>query len=213
MNNYSEGSKIGLTLCSQSYLVGGNWGYLSNEHTDYEKLVSLLQEDKSVIKLLYTSNGVVVIANPTVLNEVIATVEPALVNPEVQKAHASREGLEQHKCLKFFEEIVKGSSSKYGRAYNGFTEYNVGIYSSNDTAKIRLNGIEYPAYKLTIQEMLECLKQLNRFKQVYLKVEMSGMQEFVSLTDLLKDAGSLVSIIKALELSPTGTGVFVTFRV
>lgn len=212
MKNFSEGAKIGLTLCSQSYLVGGNWGYLNREHTDYERLLSMLKEEKSVIKLLPVSNGVIVIGNLLVLKDLITEVEPELITAEVQKAHQGRKAVEKHKCLKFFEAIVKGTA-KYGNSYNGFTEYNIGIYSSNDTSKIRLNGIDYPAYKLTVQEMIECLKQLNRFKKTYVKTEIGGTQGFISIPEILKEQNGVSAIINGLELSPTGTGVFLTLRV
>lgn len=209
MKIYSEGTKLGLTLCSQSYLVGGNWGYLNIEHTDYNKILNLLNEEKGIIKLMPVSNGVIVISNQAVLHDLISEVDSSIITQEVQKAHQERVDLESHKCLKFLESVVKGTS-KYGESYNGFTEYNVGIYSSNDTSKIRLNGIEYPAYKLTIQEMLECLKQLSRFKKVYVKAytEIECKEEFIQVPEIVT-----ASLIKSLELSPTGTGVFITFRV
>ncbi len=214
MNKFSDGSKIGLTLCSQSYLVGGNWGYLSNDHSEYDVLLEMLRGERELIKLLHVSNGVIILGNTNVLQSIIAEVEPNMAMGEVNKSHQVRNVVEKNKCLKFFEEIVKGIDNQ-GNDYGDFTEYHIGIYSSNNGAKIRLNGIDYVAYKLTVQEIIECLKQLNRFKKVYVKVNRNGNDniEFVKLNDILSEVDGLSAIIKALEISPTGTGVFITIRI
>ena len=111
MQNYSDGAKVGLTLCSQSFLVGGNWGYLSKEHTEYEKLLSLLMSEKGVIKLVEVSNGVIVISDKRVLHELIQSVDSELITNEVLKVHKIREIVERNKCLKFFEDIVRDETT------------------------------------------------------------------------------------------------------
>ena len=105
----SQGAKVGVTLCSTSFLVGGNWGYLSDSHKDYTTLLNLLQEDRQMVSLIKVSNGVIVQCNPTFLIETIKEVESSIDMNKVIKLSKERKSEEKQKCLKFLESIVKKS--------------------------------------------------------------------------------------------------------
>ena len=71
-----------------------------------------------------------------------------------------------------------------------------------------MNGIEYPAFSLTVLEALKQVNQLSKYAEIYISVG----NGFEKLTDVV-NMNKLDAVHNGLEISSTMTGVFVTIRV
>ena len=73
---------------------------------------------------------------------------------------------------------------------------------------MRVNGIEYPAYSLSI---VEAVKEIIKLKN-HLDIYISTKDSFISLNEI-NNLNDINKLSEGLEISNTLTGVFLTIRV
>lgn len=190
-------------IASNSFYVGGNWGFVLKDNEEYNQILTILRQDKNV-KYLTVSNGLIVFCDMGYLTQTISQVES--VTPEIVEKQKSRASIEIVEFQKFLTQIVH-SSSKYGIVEDGYTEYNIGLYSCNNLHKIRLNGVEYPAFSLSIVEACKEILKISNVMDVYINAE----GKFVNIKKL-QEGLKIQNIVSNLEISNTLTGAFLTIR-
>ena len=202
MNNL--GLNMAATIAADSFNVGGNWGFLSENNRDFDKILSILRSDNT-IKMYSVSNGYIIFVNPNYLSSVISQVE--VVTPEVWSRQQTRVSTEVTELQRYLTNILR-KSVRPTQVNPEYEEYTFAIYSCNTLHKLRLNGIEYPAFSLSEKEVIKELAKLRNYVEIYFSVE-SG---FKYIGELSGSAG-IEEVVKGWEISDTITGVFMTIRI
>lgn len=190
---------------SDSFYVGGNWGFILDTHPDYERILNILNNVDSTVKVYQVANGLLLLVNPNYLQSVISQVEQ--ITPEIINRHQSRVSLETKEFQSLVNSIYKGDC-RYCNRTADYEEYVIGAYSCNNMHKIRLNGVEYPAYNLTILEALKTLSVLTKYVDIYINTG----RGFENLNTVISN-NMINDVYRGLEISNTMTGVFFTIRV
>lgn len=190
---------------SDSFYVGGNWGFILDTHPDYERILKILNGVDNSVRIIHVSNGLILLVNPTYLQSVISQVEP--VTPEILNRHQTRVASESKEFQTLINSIYQGNCRYANRGVN-YEEYVIGVYSCNNLHKIRLNGVEYPAYNLTILEALKTLNVLTKYVDIYINV--GG--HFEDLKNVISN-NMINEVYNGMEISNTLTGAFFTIRV
>ena len=206
-NSMNDNSmNLAAVIASNSFYVGGNWGFVLKENEEYEKIINILKSiNNGGINLLEVSNGMIVFCNTQYLANAINQVDP--ISTDVWNKQNTRLKSEILEFQKFLTGILRGNS-KYGEKRNGYIEYNIGLYSCNNLHKMRVNGIEYPAYSLSI---VEAVKEIIKLKN-HLDIYISTKDSFISLNEI-NNLNDINKLSEGLEISNTLTGVFLTIRV
>lgn len=191
-------------IASNSFYVGGDWGFVLNSNEDYETIFNMLKSDSNV-KVIEVYNGIIVFCNPQYTLSAISQVEE--VSAEDKEKQQTRLQTETLEFQKFLTDILR-DKCKYGVDCDTYKEYNIGIYSCNSTHKIRLNGVEYPAFSLTLKEAFKEIKKLQGRLSVYINT----YDGFFEISDI-NTSEMFLSMLEGLEISNTLTGAFLTIRI
>lgn len=198
-----------LVHCAGSFRFGGNWGYIRTSHPEFETLKEeFLGADKNVVTIQKVANGALVLAKREYLSKVANELLPGIIDGNFIQHAKHRESDERKKFLTFVERVLK-EKSKHVIKKNGYSELTLGIYSSNEVNAIRINGEDYPAYRLTAQEAL---------KAFMMKGQELGRETFVKTSDSFIPIKTIqssdwVKVFGGLEISDSDTGVFITLRI
>ena len=202
------GLNMAAVVASNSFYVGGNWGFVLRENSEFEQIMGILQNSMrqgAPIKMVNTSNGVIVFVAPNHLQNVISQVEQ--ITPDIMQKQQTRVQAETAEFQNYLRNVLRGTCKVTHQAAT-FDVYVFAIYSCNNLHKIRLNGIEYPAFSLTVLEALKQVNQLSKYAEIYISVG----NGFEKLTDVV-NMNKLDAVHNGLEISSTMTGVIVTIRV
>ena len=89
-----------------------------------------------------------------------------------------------------------------------YVEYNIGLYSCNNLHKVRVNGIEYPAFSLTLQEALKEIIKLRDKMTIYANTQ----DGFFELNQLLSQKNMSV-FYNGMDIANSTNAVFLTIRI
>ena len=202
------GLNMAAVVASNSFYVGGNWGFVLRNNGEFDKIMGIIQNSMrqgAPIKLMPVSNGVIVFIAPNNLQNIISQVEQ--ITPDVIQKQHTRVQEETNEFQNYLRNVLRGSC-KAVQQTSTYDEYVFAIYSCNNLHKIRLNGIEYPAFSLTVLEALKQVNQLTKYAEIYINVG-NGFDRLDEVVSMNK----LDSVYNGLEISITMTGVFLTIRV
>ena len=208
MESLTDGAKLAIVLCVGAYAFGGNWGYIRRED-DLQGKLELIREEKGNVNALRARNGALVIADPNFLAYNVNAIVPNAINSSFVELAKKRKEEERTAFMKFLKSVAEGKS-RFTKGQNGRYTFNLGIYSINETNLIRQNGIEYPAYKISLNEALGHLAYLAKegYKVVAHALDENGNDNYDTPFNLGSNSRGLKSIYRGLELADTGTGVF-----
>lgn len=198
-----ESRQIAAVRASDAFYVGGNWGIFVDNEEDYQKFYDILTADRDV-RVLKAQNGVIAFADTKFLYDSLCQVTS--VPQEVVALHKSRVGLEVAELKKIMNSVYSGTS-KYAKMQNGNIDINIGLYSCNKGHKIFVNGIEYCAVSLSLEEALKVLKEYTAYSNVFVYTG-NGYKEIREL-DFSRDEALIAS---GLTLANSSTGAFLTLR-
>lgn len=213
IDKLSDGAKVAIVLCAKAFRFGGNWGYL-NPGNEFSGYLESLKGEKANVKAFKVSNGAVVLVNEGFLATNVNAVVPNAINGSFVEMAKKRRQEELERFDKFLKSVVSGKS-KYVKGAKGSYALTLGILSVNETNTIRLNGKEYPAYKVNV---LECLEHLHRLEQQGYKVAVHAVKEDGSSVydapfNLGGNSKGLQAVYRGLEISDTQTGVFIKIAI
>ena len=203
------GVNMACVAAADSFYIGGNWGFILKSHPDFNQMYSIMKKDGNV-KIYEVENGIIVFVNPNYLHSVLSQVDETFTqNPvETQKIlnrHQNRASEEITNFKNYLLRVLKGSAT-INRTPD-YEEFVFAIYSCNNLHKLRLNGIEYPAFSITEVEAIKEIVKMRKYGEVYFAVE----NGFKNITELSGDKG-INEVLKGLEISPTMNGTFMTVR-
>ena len=211
----SAAAKQAIVLCAEAFRFGGNWGFIRRDNRDSEGIIEALKTERQNFKVYPVANGYIVVAEKNFLANAVNSVVPNAINGGFVEKANQRADVEKQKFVKFLDSIANGKSN-YVRQGNGYVELELGIYSVNDTNLIRLNGKDYPAYKLELMEALNYARYLvNKGKQVYVKAinPADGSVTWGTIEQLAYSGQGVAAMYKAVEISDSNTGAFLTMRI
>lgn len=212
LDKLSNGSKMAIVMCANAFRFGANWGLLRKSNSEYKGILEALKEEKQNTRVTMVENGCIIECKEQFLANAVNTAVPNAIDGEFVNIAVKRKEDEKGKFRKFVKNAVDGKN-KYVTQCNGYKEFVVGLYCVNDTNFIRINGKDIPSYKLTLAEALPALKMfLEAGMQVYIPVEVSeGNVKFMPIGECVPNA--IPQVFKAMEISDTDTGVFLTVRI
>lgn len=196
------GVNMAASIAADSFYVGGNWGFLLEENSEYDAILDIL--NNSNVKKIRLSNGYLVFCDYEYLKNVIARVEP--LTEESINRYRTRLQREIPELQKLLTSIIRGNC-KYVEDCGSYYEINIGLYCTNNMHKMRINGIEYPAFTLSLSEALKEIVKINSRVPLYIYVS----RNFEKLSEVLA-INSLEPLYSGLEIASSGTGVFLTLR-
>lgn len=196
------GIQMGATITADSFLVGGNWGFVLDSNEDAERILDILKTDEHN-KVIRVMNGHIVICNKEILAKNIQQVMP--ITQEILTVHKNRLNTEILEFQKYLTQILRRGMPKGMFDSNDTVEYTFGIYSCNKMHKLRLNGIEYPAFNLTLSEIVPELLKLRKKMDLYAGVS-EGYMDIKNITDIEK-------LYRGLELAESQNGVLMSICV
>lgn len=206
----SDGSKLAIVLVAHAFRFGGNWAFIRKDDNEFKGKLELLKDEKPHIDAKPLSNGALILMDRGFLTKNVNAVVPGGINKEfVDRANELKLD-EQGKYTKFIESVLTGKS-RFLENKNSYYELVMGTYCINDTNLIKVNGVDYPAYKLSLEEMLNELRRLNvkHRRQILIKVANESGFGFMPLETAMKNPKA---IHRGLEIADSNTGVFVTLR-
>lgn len=210
----TDGGKLAIVLCANAFRFGGNWGFIKSDKRDFKGQLETLRQEKPHIKAIKVENGALILAEENFLaHNVNLAVPNAIGTPFAQMAFKRKEE-ERARFNKFVESVAKGKSS-HVKSSQGYYSLTLGVFCVNDTNAIRVNGKDYPAYKLTLLEALTYVNQLtNTGKKVFVRaVREDGTSYFDLVGNLANNAKGVADIYRGLEIAESDTGVFLSIRI
>lgn len=218
INNLSDGGKTAIVLCAGSFRFGGNWGFLPKTTPGYESILETLKTEHKSVTIIAVSNGSLILCDKNYLAFNVNTVVPNAINGDFAAMAAQRNHDEKIRFYKFVKSIHEGKTKGdyIHTLKDGTKEITLGVYSMNDTNRISINGIDYPAYKLTLMEALDSLRQLKnaghlvQAKAIHPKTGVAG---FGDIEQLSLNSNGRIGLYLALEIADSKTGAFLTLRV
>ena len=185
---YPDEEQLAVIAISQNVLNGCPWEFIRSD-PKYAKAKSAFDKNPNVSlqEVTYDHNlkkgGYLVYMDMGYLCNLLVREAPGLIDSkDLDKAKLHR------------EEAAKGLIEKMKAGYRGI----IGIYCTNDSQTITVSGKTYPAYALTLREMLQVAEKLNYgivFGQA-VRSPQSAMQK--------EDA-----LLKALTVAPSSNAMFI----
>lgn len=212
IDNISVGGQQAIINCSAAYRNGGNWGLLREKNDrDYKRKLDELATEKTNVMVETLANGSLILCKEKFLVDSINAIVPGAIDATYQQKREERIKEDRDKFTKFIDSVAAGKAVEVQKIDGGY-ELVIAIYSLNKVNTIKLNGISYPAYKVTAPEVAKWLmsKCPNR---AYVKcITPDGRQTFELLEKVAKNGAMQKGMYKGLEISDTDTGVFMTLR-
>jgi hypothetical protein len=210
----TDGGKLALVLCANSFRFGGNWGFLKSDKSDFRGQLDTLKQEKPNIRAIPVSNGALILANENFLAHNVNLAVPNAINGSFVDMANKRRNDERQRFSKFIENVANGKSS-HVKSKGGYYELILGVFCVNETNAIRLNGNDYPAYKLNMIEALEYANQLTATgKKVYARaIKEDGEQVFDLVANLATNSKGVAALYRGLDIADSETGLFLTLRI
>lgn len=211
VRDLSEGGKLALVKCANAFRLGCNWGFVP-QSVNYKKELEILVEERPSVKLLKVSNGAIVICDEQFLVYNINRALPGVLSEEgYYEISKTRQHDERQNFERWLSKVVSGKKAKGVKDCGDYYEVTVGLYSINEGNLIRVNEIDYPAFRFRLDAVLDYLHEIAH-DRVRVAAMLDGEIKYVTL-DECHDKKVLRGVQEALEISSTMTGVFFTFYV
>lgn len=154
--------------CHSALYWGGSWSLVSENDADYEackELVNELSTYGNGVRAWDVRGGLLLTAPPEWLIGVMMTLAPNFFSSHCEDFKARATGVaneEGQLFLNYWQKAVAGGND----CFSAVTKDNVrrmtgtiGVYCTNSVNTIAVNGITYPAFKLTADQLLIIMAQ------------------------------------------------------
>lgn len=209
----TEGEKTAIVLIEPSFKNGSNWILLpDNDRRTKGYIEDLLTVKKNLVASRVSNGYVVQVDKRFIVNSINSIAGNSLNHRFVDYAQ-KREKEAKDSFSRFLTRLKDGKVKQAKKIGNGL-EITIAVYSLNEVETIRLRGVDYPAYRVTLMEALQAFHELSKegyVPQVKAK-HPNGDTVFDNVFSLASNTNGLKAINEALEISDTDTGVFVTLR-
>lgn len=137
MAKYPIEEQIAIGLISKNILNGCSWEFV-RDNQDVRKNETALRQSK-YCNLIKNKTGYIVTMTFQRILEILGKEAPGLF---------TKQDLEI--ASKHRQEALVALDQKMKKGYNG----QIGIFCTNDSTSITINGVRFPAYTVTLQELL-----------------------------------------------------------
>lgn len=186
-----QGVQYAITTVLPNISNGAFWGFTSMR--EIESHVQAIREAAPNIVARRLNNACLIEVNPTYLLQAVQAIDPEAIGQQelndIMEAKASA-----HLAFEKFLLARGKSSAKTGKLWDGI----IGIYCTNDVTSIASKGINYPAFRLNLSDVLNYLHTYGY------TVEVGGRMIPAASAIRIQDN----SLWDSLQLSPTKTGIF-----
>lgn len=219
VNKVSVGSQKVFMTCLNSFTFGCNWGFLKSGTQDFAESIEMLKEEKNNISLNKVSNGVIITCSEKYLMNILNTLFDGKCPIQYQQL-AERRKTELGVFQKWLTKLcnsTKGLDYAKQKNINGrnVTQVTFALYGVNDSHSIRVNGIEYPDFKLTIAEALSVMLSKPEFANMGIAVrtlnadKSAYVETYIPAQQLYNNDNAVKAFFKATMISEANTGLFV----
>lgn len=214
IRNLTDGAKEAIVLMAPAFRFGGNWGYIEEGNPHLDSTMSSLVRERPNIQAYKVGNGAVVFAKPAYLVQVVNSVVPNVLRSDFQQYASDLRDKDLAEFEKTFDRALKGEG-RFVKKAPEYLEFTVGVFSVNDTNIVSPKGVDFPAYKLTMTDVL--IKMMEKAQAAGRTLFAYGATDDKSGFDraekMFSSRQGQVAIYRGMEISPTKTAVFLTVRI
>lgn len=185
---YPSEEQLAIISISKNVLNGCSWEFV-RKSVDYMKEKDNFAKNKNVSmqEVVYDHHknitGYLISMNMNYLCNLLAKEAPGLIRSEDLKRAT--------------EHRQQAIQSLYNKMQSGYTG-RIGIYCTNDSQSITIQGKTFPAYAVTLSEMLQIAKRCNY------GVPVNGVVRPPEEVLKREDA-----VLRAMEVAPSGNALFI----
>lgn len=191
----NPGEQYAITQVSSNIFAGAFWGF-----TDLDGIKKHLESIRAASPNIIArkiGNACLIEVNPTYICNALVAVDPNMLS-EKDIRSMQQKRVEAELAFETFL-IARGKETrKTGRPYEG----QVGIYCVNESERIAVKGVNYPAFRIPISTAL------NLMGRYAYEIFVGG--KYISAGEANSLQGN--TLFESLVLSPTNTGVFMKIR-
>lgn len=213
-NKISYGGQVMFMTCVNSFTFGCNWGFIKKDVQAFKDTIEALKEEKDNIHFYRVSNGVMIECNERYLFHVVNTIFDGNC-PINYRQLAERRKSEPDTFAKWLKRVRKDYSKLgYVKATPEGYQITCAVCGVNDSHEIRVGGVSYPAFKLSLGEMLSMIASDPEFKNVQVgMVNDYGNFGFAPITQVFSNLVYTKAVYKAASISEANTGLFIKLLV
>lgn len=173
---------VGVGIIIPNLVNGCSWGFVNDTNEEYKKCLKSIQSNSNMSSYKI-KGGYLVNINMDYLLSILGKIASGYVTPkdlQIAGEHRRKALLDLEKFMK------KGGSGK------------IGIYNLNDSPRITVKGVSYPAFCVTMPDLLTmCVR--NGY----------GLKLGNTLRTPNQVAHHIAQVIPKLEIAPSGNALFI----
>ena len=173
---------VGVGIVIPNLVNGCSWGFVTDTNSEYVKILDNIKANPNMASYKI-KNGYLLTINMDYLLSILSKVAGGYVtNKDLQIASEHRQ-----KALQDLEKFMqKGGSGK------------IGIYNLNDSPRITVKGVSYPAFCVTMNDLLSlCVR--NGY----------GLKLGNAVRTPNQVSEHAVQVVEKLEIAPSGNAMFI----
>ena len=211
-NKISHGGQIMFMTCVNSFTFGCNWGFIKKDTQAFKDTVEALKEEKQNIHFYRVNNGIMIECNERYLYHVIDTIFEGKCPVNYQQL-AERRKSEPETFAKWMKRVRKDITKlpyvKPAKLAGGY-EITCAVCGVNDSHEIRVGGVSYPAFKLSLNEMLTMFSSNPDFANTHIGVMTeSGGFTYAPISQIYGNTEYTKAVYRAATISESNTGLFI----
>lgn len=195
MSKVPQSAQTVMVQCQSALYWGGNWSLIANTDPDYAAIAALMPElQKNYAKEVHASKvngGVILSADVRWLMSIIGTLAPKTAAAKEQEYMArvtETQTTEGDKFRKYWEKTLAGKTNMFNKTDdkgNKRLDGTIGVYCTNVNATFTVNGIDYPAFKLSPAAICQTMAKMKDANRIYVAVDGSDGAKWVPLMQLV----------------------------
>lgn len=167
LGKVDETALVLFTQCASSFFWGGNWSLISTNDEDYKDLAKRVPEIKEKyakqVHIAKVKGGILLETNTDWLLQVMGTLAPKYASANsagfLQRVKEVRE-TESERFAKYWKKTVEGKTDMFKQKDdkgNSRLAGALGVYCTNVNSLMTVNGVSYPAFKLSPSRICEVI--------------------------------------------------------
>lgn len=206
----SDGGQLMFMTCVNSFTVGCNWGFLKKSTSNFRDALETLKTEKQNINFSRVSNGVLVECGVQYLYHVLDVLFEGNCPIKYQQL-AERRKDELAIIEKWLKRVAKNASTlEYAKRVGNGYAIDCAIYGVNASHVIRTGGVDYPAFRVNLNELISILGTKPEF--VNTKIGIATGDKGFSYAPIAQVYGNpevQKAVFAASKISDANTGLFV----
>lgn len=209
--NMTLGKQWAVTLCAESFPLGGNWGMISSSNREFGSILNSLLEEKENVKAYKVANGALVLVDITFMVNCVNSYIPNAINTNYISDGADRKRTEAARVNNLFWEYLK--KTKKPIIKDGLLT--IGVCCTNKVDVMGQDDKDYPAFRLSVAEFLFVLQGFSQHIQTQNQMKAGNFKTPSIMTDKglvpvdKLNPADLRSVYAKLKISTARTGVFI----